>query len=77
MESRRDVVTSDRILGLRVEEIAKLGLSFSVASGDPHDVASIFDHQISIFVDEGLPHRAACSSSTQKTIVFWNGRHFP
>ena len=46
----------DRVSGLRVDEVAELGLALGVVAGDAHDVAFVLLHQVRILVDEGLPH---------------------
>ena len=62
----------DGIFRLGVDEVAESGPALRVAAGDAHDVAVVLARTRSVFsLTSAWRMRAACSSSTQKTMVFW------
>ena len=46
----------DRVLGLRVDEVAELGAALGIVAGDAHDVAGVLLDEVGVLVDEGLAH---------------------
>ena len=46
----------DRVLRLRVDEVAELGAAFGIVAGDAHDVALVLLDQVGVLVDERLAH---------------------
>ena len=44
------------VSGFRVDEVAQFRLPFGVVAGDAHHVAVVSVHQVSVLVDERLPH---------------------
>jgi hypothetical protein len=68
---QREVVTMTGILRLGVDEVAELAWPSASSAGDAHDVALVLQHQVGFSLISAWRMRAACSVSTQKTMVFW------